>query len=491
MNVQSYASRRACRFVVAAAAIVLWIPCHAGISSSSGTTFAAPGMLREPRSPKVLNVEPAPERRPALDVLLLPSMLSRVQGNAAPAYLAAVASLPDVEPAVELIETPLEELREMLAGDPEKSRWIEENQWIVEQLGVASRYEYCRWDWDLSRGWSLLLPHLSPLRAGARLVAASARVDLARGDLDAAVEKLTTLFAMARDIAGGPTLIELLVGSAVAGHALDHVELLVQQPGAPNLYWALSHLGQPLLIPRRAWETERSILYLPTGDPRPSPDEAASWSAEHWLSYGRQLAETVSSYDGRPSEDRESVHTLFAGIGVLVYPRARAALRSEGISDEEIDRRPIPRVVVEYLLDHFDTAADEQHKWLTLPYWEAREQLDAASRTHEELYEGVESIAASVLVHPVGSAAAVLAAVDRRIAALRLIEAFRATAAAGPIQPDTSPILPVPTDPTTGRSFRYAIKDGVVVINGEKHPSDRDVLHMVYELRVVKPGGYQ
>ena len=40
---------------------------------------------------------------------------------------------------------------------------------------------------------------------------------------------------------------------------LDRVEELISQPGAPNLYWALTALPRPLVSMREALETEQRM----------------------------------------------------------------------------------------------------------------------------------------------------------------------------------------------------------------------------------------
>ena len=65
-----------------------------------------------------------------------------------------------------------------------------------------------------------------------------------------------TGFALARDVAKGPTLVHALVGAAIATLMTDRVREMIQQLDCPNLYWALSTLPRPLVDFRPGFDAE-------------------------------------------------------------------------------------------------------------------------------------------------------------------------------------------------------------------------------------------
>src|SRR5262249_22050723 len=87
-----------------------------------------------------------------------------------------------------------------------------------------------------------------------------ARYQIAEGQWEAAVQTLQTGFTLARHLGEGPTFIHGLVGAAVGQLLCAQVEEFVQQPGAPNLYWALTLLPRPLINPENALAEEATML---------------------------------------------------------------------------------------------------------------------------------------------------------------------------------------------------------------------------------------
>ena len=86
------------------------------------------------------------------------------------------------------------------------------------------------------------------------------RGDIARKDFDTAIRTTQTLLALARAFESHPTLIGQLVGIAIATLTFDALEEFVQQPGAPNLFWALTDLPTPFISLRQGMEGERAWI---------------------------------------------------------------------------------------------------------------------------------------------------------------------------------------------------------------------------------------
>ncbi len=86
------------------------------------------------------------------------------------------------------------------------------------------------------------------------------RSEIALGHFDEAIRTAKTLFAMALHLGEHPTLIGDLVGIAIAYRAIEPLEEMLERPGCPNLYWALTTLPRPLIPVATGMEGERTML---------------------------------------------------------------------------------------------------------------------------------------------------------------------------------------------------------------------------------------
>jgi hypothetical protein len=89
--------------------------------------------------------------------------------------------------------------------------------------------------------------NLTGYRDLARLLCLQARLQIAQKRYDDAIGTIQTGLAMARHIGEGPTVVQGMVGVAVAAMVLHCVEDMAQAPGSPNLYSALQALPHPLI----------------------------------------------------------------------------------------------------------------------------------------------------------------------------------------------------------------------------------------------------
>src|SRR5262249_57711891 len=79
-------------------------------------------------------------------------------------------------------------------------------------------------------------------------------------NFDDGIRTAKTMFAMSRHMSEHPTLIGDLVGIAIAFVAIGPLEDMLEQPGCPNLYWALTNLPSPLVSIDRGLEGERALF---------------------------------------------------------------------------------------------------------------------------------------------------------------------------------------------------------------------------------------
>jgi len=100
---------------------------------------------------------------------------------------------------------------------------LRENQAEISTLIRASRLPECDFGIEYSEGFLALMPHLAKFRASARLLAADAQLAFAEGRTDAGVERLATIYRMARQLTQERVMISSLVSAAVASLANTQV----------------------------------------------------------------------------------------------------------------------------------------------------------------------------------------------------------------------------------------------------------------------------
>ena len=428
-----------------------------------------------------LVLRPAGEPRQALKYRLLPNLIDQKSGNAAVLYNKCLLSLAqqsdwkeDQNKICELRDLPLDE---MPLNEAEKL--LERYRAILEQFALAAVRNHC--DWEISMGEqdpiSLLLPEVQAMRGLLRLVALQAHVQIAQGRLDEAIRTLQTGYAMGRHAAEGPTLIHGLVGIALCGMMSEEVELLIQQPDAPNLYWALTPLPRPLVDMRPGIESEMNLLYHAFPELREIDDKRHGKA--YWQSFSYRLAHRLSKWAdlGLPDEPWK-YQVMMAGLAIHGYPKARQALIDQGRPAAEVDAMPVPQVVAIYTFDTYNELRDDQFKWLMVPYHEAREH---AKKSEQRLHEaGKREIVplASFLLPALNAVNHAVARNGRTIAVLRTIEAIRMDVADhdGRLPDSLADIngVPIPLDPLTGKPFLYEKKGDVVVLKTPPPREGRD-----------------
>jgi hypothetical protein len=154
------------------------------------------------------------------------------------------------------------------------------------------------------------------------------------------------------------------------------------------------------------------------------------------------------------------------------YPQAKRFLKAQGKTQEQIEAMPALQAVMIYSLYQYDRQRDDQFKWLSVPYWQARAGLQKAEkglkRSKASMDEGFPI--GPLLLPAVQKVFFASARSERRIAALRCIEAVRLYAAAHdgklPESLDEITEVPVPIDPVTGKAFDYKLAEGKAALVG-------------------------
>jgi hypothetical protein len=428
----------------------------------------------EENEPVRFTVTPMPEPVPALRYTLLDEKIDQTPGNAALAYqrvarmLAADENWSEQQEqsrdwlAMPLDELPFDDLRQLLGRHGSN----------LDQLVKASRFEECDWGIPVRQdGFSALLPHLSEMRNAARLLCLRIRLLVHDQDYDDAVVDLRAGMTLARHVAQGELLIEGLVGVAIANTMLDRLEELISQPGAPNLYWALTDLPPGFMNAWQSTRWERSAVYVefpvlrnPTGQPVTPGDLRRA------LSDLQSISGSGPQSDLLPEEEKQTA--MAAGLALVAYPRAREQLLARGWSLDQVNQMSVSQALVTYIGEAYTRQRDNLFKWFALPYPQAREGMAQAETKLETamVEDPVGSILPRLLLPALTRVMERFVELDRRMAALRCVEAFRAHAAASngklPASLENVASLPIPPDPVTGKAFGYRLENGTARLEG-------------------------
>ena len=413
-----------------------------------------------------LVLSPVAEPRPALRYQLLPGMLDRKPGNAAVMYNKAIIMLLDrlsnqTAQAKSEWEKMCDSLDVPLAQFPrdEARKTLEDFKYVLDEVSLAALRERCDWELPIrERNFiSLLLPELQRLRDLGRLLALRARLQIAEGRVDDALHTLQSGFALGRNAARGPTLIHGLVGIAICQMMSQQLQELLQQPGAPNLYWAFTTLPQPLIDLRPGIETEMNMLYLSFPALRQLND--TMHSPAYWQHLLDELEASVTEGLGMQLP-KAGLRPLLTILAIKGYPTARDGLIAQGRPRAEVEAMPVAQVLMLYTMQTYNQERDEWFKWLYVPYWQAVKGMEEVKKKFVSEGRSKEVVPlASLLLPAVHGLAGASARNERGIAALRTVEALRIYAAAheGRLPEKLADItaVPVPIDPMTGQAFTY------------------------------------
>jgi hypothetical protein len=430
-------------------------------------------------------VKPTAAPKPVLKYQLLPELKEMNPGNPLQAYLKCFMEQNNFyynKEAVEnrekwqttpLKELPLKEMRDYGARS-------------LSQADYAARLDTL--DWQIliplkREGINLLLPEIQQMRRLAGALKVRFRVEIAEGRFEDAIVTAKTLFALSRHLGAHPTLIGDLVGIAVANLAIGPLEELMEQPGSPNLFWALTDLPHPFIDLRNGLQGERTIMateFALIDDKAPMEDTQVRKVVDRLTELGRvnegsrEPARDIGQWLDQRVKDEDHVRA------------ARARLVASGLPADRVKSfRPIQVILVDEKLA-FDSTRDEATKGMSLPFWQA-EQLGVKNVPSKEKDE---TLLGGLIpaTHRVRMAQARL---DQRLALLTCVEALRIHAAenGGKFPARLEDVkLPLPTDPVTGKAFIYKLTEGTATLQGTPPAGmEKNAAYNVrYELTIAK-----
>jgi hypothetical protein len=404
-----------------------------------------------------LTVRPAAAPRPALRYLLLPELKEMSPGNPIQGYLKAT------------LDQDLSAPREVFPPS------------ALRQVDRAARLD--KPDWQIlpklrTDGFGLLLPDLQKMRGLAGALQVRFRAENAKGQFDDSLRTAKTLFAMSRHMGEHPTLIGELVGIAIAFVAVGPLEEMLQMPGCPNLYWALTNLPRPLVPLDKGLEGERILIEAELRD----LDDRNPMTA-------RQLKKLLAHLDKLLSLERQPWKTVRAWLDARkkdekAVPAARDRLAGAGFPRERLGRFPADQVLLLDAKLTYEVCRDDLMKHMKLAAWQVEAEAAKLGKPDKENLFGF-------LVPALVKVRRAQGRLGQRLALLRHVEALRLYAAAHagrlPAKLSDCPV-PLPDDPFTGKPFRYEVKGSVAHLRGSAPASAANVpaFNIHYQVTIQK-----
>jgi hypothetical protein len=426
---------------------------------------------------------PAPT--PALKYQLLPELRELNPGNAAQSYLKCFMEQQRFFFGKESAAERARYQAMPLAALP-VDKLLHYGGFALTQADWAARLDALDWQ-TLERiqngGMERLSDEVGPFQDLAAALQVRLRAEVAGRHFDAALGTAKTLFALARHLGEHPTEVANLVGLWVAHLGLGTLEEMVQEPGCPNLYWALTDLPCPLVDLRKGVQGD---LALVAAELRSLHDHTpmTETEMEEFVSHLSGVMGFAREQSGRsPRNVRPPLQARVNDPGRVRAARQR--LIEAGYGPDLVKTFPPMQVILVDEKRDYEVQRDERIKLLALPIW----LIDSPVGGKELTSEG-DGLLVDLLPHII-KLRRTQGQLDQQIAFLRLVEALRMDAARhnGTLPAKVSDVsVPLPMDPVSGKPFVYAIDGAIAHIRGcsvqadEKAP--RSNVH--YEVRLQK-----
>jgi hypothetical protein len=425
-----------------------------------------------------LTVQPMGEPKPALRYMLLPELREMNPGNPIQNYLKCFSEQQNFffnkescDRRDKLLVMPLKELPAQDLQDYGK--------FALRQADWAARLD--KPDWQIllklkTDGIGLLLPDVQQMRTLANALKVRFRAEVALHHYDDAVRTAKTMFAMARHMSESPLFISELVGIAIALTAIDPLQEMLEQPGCPNLYWALTNLPDHLVSIELGLQGERSWIpgeFIDLDFKAPMTEEAISRTIAHVDKvWGLELAEA----NKKPEiGTRAFLDARVKDEGLLKAARRR--LVAAGQPEERVSQFPPDQVILLDEMREYEERRDSLMKIMLLPPWQFEplwKPMQAWS-TPKKANAMDRALFADLLLPAVHKVHRRQGMLDQRIALLRHVEALRLYAADhdGKLPATLAEItVPLPVDPFTGKPFRYEVQGATAHLRGSPPPGN-------------------
>jgi hypothetical protein len=443
--------------------------------------LSSAGEASPPETVIRLSVRPMAAPRPALKYQLLPDLGELNPGNPIPAYLKCFMEQQHFF-FNKQAQDDREKYQTLPLADLPAATLRNYGGSALKQADWAARLDTADWQTLLklrADGYGLLIPEVQQLRMLAAALKVRFRAEVAECGFDDAVRTAKTMFAMARHLGQHPTLVGDLVGIAVANIAITTLDEMLQQPGCPNLYWALTDLPRPLIDLRLGCQGEwvgTLSEFAVLDSSRPMSPEELNKALEHFgrlfgFSQAGKVPDRLMNYLDSRVKDEADVRA------------ARQRLVESGLPDDRVQLFPAAQVILLDEKREFEIRRDGVFKGMALPHWQM-EALAAAAGPAKRKGLFDDLLPAVIKVRRAQSR------LEQRIALLRHVEAIRLYAAAhdGKLPSQLSDVeVPLPVDPFTGKPFGYKVEGQTAFIQGSPPSGEKNPVFKVrYEVTLKK-----
>jgi hypothetical protein len=431
-----------------------------------------------------LTMYPADAPKPALRYLLLPEIKELNPGNPVQNYLKCFMEQQnfffDKEAFArreKLLTMPLKELPAQELQDYGRA--------ALAQADWAARLD--KPDWEIllkmkTDGIGLLIPDIQQVRALATALKVRFRSEVALRRYDDCLRTAKTMFALARHTGEHPTLIGELVGIAIAAVTIGPLEEMLEQPGCPNLYWALTNLPSPLIRMDKGLEGERAAIlceFRGLEDSAPMSEEQVNKLIVHFDKIPGLGSEIQPEKSLRAWMDARLKDEAFVSA-------ARRRLVEAPLSEEQVLRFRADQAILLDQKREYEIRRDDLMKLINLPSWQAAALLAPAKEAPKD-----GGVFVRILVPALGKVFNAQTRLEQRIALLRHVEALRMYAAQhdGHLPENLCDCpVPLPVDPFTGKPFLYKLDGNTAHVRGSPPPGEEKnpALNVHYEVTIQK-----
>jgi hypothetical protein len=428
-----------------------------------------------------LNVQPMPAPQPALRFMLLPELKEMSPGNPVQNYLKCA-----LEEYHFLFEKEQYERRETLLAMPLATLPSEElpdyGKLALAHVDRAARLDNPDWQILLklkADGMGTLLPELAQIRGLARALQLRFRSEVASGRFDDAIRTAKTMFAMSRHMDTHPTLVGNIVGMEIAKLALTPLDDMLEQPGCPNLYWALTNLPAPLVSCVNGRAGERLLISTVFA----GLNSEAPMSAAEIKKFIDPLDALLGIGDAAKPGAQVRAWIDERARNPARIAAARARLIKSGISEQAVRSFQADQLILLDEKRECEVRLDEMTKILSFPAWQVESLVRSAKPFKEP------AIFADALLSGEHAVRRSQGRLEQRIALLIHVEALRMYAAEhnGAFPSNLTDVsVPLPADPFTGEAFCYELTGKTAHLRGmppNAQPTNVD-LRVHYEITV-------
>ena len=480
------------RFRIAVGTLLSVIALERATLAQDVAKVQSPKASRSGAEPKeiTLSVTRKDAPTPIFRYRFLPTTPELTPGDAAPIYLRLGYGLPDGD----LQGTDLKVgawLEQPIDSFPTSEAKLAVDRWFLQlqQIEFGTRRQTCDWNYtaleEKDNPFDIRLTDAHTMRVWGRLLALKAKVEIASGHPEDAIRTLAAGMAFGRHVGERSFYINTLIGVSIVNQLLDRVDELIGRPDAPNLYWALTALPQPLISTREATENEyASVGRALTGRMLNDPELNQPRSDAEWTATLGQLYARVVRLEQLLKSNHDSLYGASGDLETFkatLLPKAQDYVKTRRIPTTSDDQR-----LVLTLIGLYRELADEYFQSAYIPHPDATAREAEVAKRVEASKSGPASVLGQILpaIQAVHKSEARL---DRKIAALRVVEAVRLYAANHdgglPESLDQIKTVPIPNDPFTGKPFEYRRDGESAVLTGQ---SSSGAFRLIYRLTVRK-----